>query len=149
MTLRGYLECLYAQPERSGRTSPQRLREMYKMYSLESAAVSRIDRLPDGVKALIEKAILEFGGILPRKLFERMKTDLPHWNGRRWQMILEKSLIGTVERLDLARHGVRHDDETLVVFNEVARRESGRRPVRTEDPGRSPIFSSVYGVILG
>ncbi len=116
VTLRGFLDGMYA-----GRSSsPQRLREMYKMYATESAAVARIDRLPDGVRDLVEKAILEFGGFLPKGLFERMRTDLPHWNGRRWQMILEKSLVGTVERLDLTRYGIRHADETLVVFNEVA-----------------------------
>lgn len=120
LTLRGHLDRLYSDPKGNSRSAPLRLREMYKMYGMESAAVARIDRLPDGVRALIEKAILEFGGILPRNLFERMKTDLPHWNGRRWRMILEKSLVGTVEKLDLASYGIRHNDETLVVFNEVA-----------------------------
>ena len=120
LTLRGYMDKLYAKPSAKGRSGPQRVREMYKMYALESAAVARIERLPDGVRALVEKAILEFGGILPRSLFERMKTELPHWNGRRWQMILEKSLVGTVGRLDLGCYGIRHEDETLIVFNEVA-----------------------------
>jgi len=120
LTLRGYLDRLYSAKVRSGRTSPHRVREMYKMYAMESAAVARIDRLPDGIRNLVEKAILEFGGILPRQLFLRMKTDLPHWNGRRWRMILEKSLVGTVERLELSSYGIRHADETLVVFNEVA-----------------------------
>ncbi len=120
LTLRGYMDKLYAKPAKNGRSGTHRVREMYKMYALESAAVARIERLPDGVRALIEKAILEFGGILPRSLFERMKTDLPHWNGRRWQMILEKSLVGTVGRVDLGPYGIRHEDETLIVFNEVA-----------------------------
>ena len=120
LTLRGYMERLYTDPEKQETASSQRVRAMYKLYSLESAAVARIERLPDGIRALVEKAILEFGGILPRRLFERMRTDLPHWNGRRWQMILEKSLVGTVGRLDLNSYGIRHDDETLIVFNEVA-----------------------------
>lgn len=120
ITLRGHLDRLYADPERAARSSPQKLRQMYKMYVGESAAVARIERLPDGIRDLVQKAILEFGGILPRGLFERMDTELPHWNGRRWKLILEQSLIGTIAPLELSRFGIRHKDETLVVFNEVA-----------------------------
>jgi len=120
LTLRGHLDQVYSDPEKCARMTPQRLRELYKMYSQESASASRIDRLPDGVRGLVEKAILEFGGVLPKHLFERMETNLPHWNGRRWGMILEQSLIGTVKALDLLRYGVNLQDDTLIVFNEVA-----------------------------
>ena len=119
LTLRGHLDQVYSDPENS-RMTPQRLRELYKTYSQESASIARIERLPEGVRGLVEKAILEFGGLLPRALFERMETRLPHWNGRRWQLILEQSLIGTVRELDLSRYGIQLKDEALVVFNEVA-----------------------------
>ena len=92
---------------------------MYKMYSNEAASVARVERLPEGLRSLMEKAVLEFGGILPRGLFDRMETELPHWNGRRWGKILKDSLIGTVEQLDLTRYGIQHAGETLIVFNEV------------------------------
>jgi hypothetical protein len=118
LTMRGHLDLQYADGRR--RISPQRVREMYKMYAQESACAARIERLPEGVQGLVEKAILEFGGVLPRHLFERMDSELPHWNGRRWRMILEQSLVGTVQDLSLSRYGIQHDDETLVVFNEVA-----------------------------
>ena len=118
--LRGHLDRLYTDPARSSRTPPSRVRELYKMYSNEAASVARIERLPEGLRELVGKAILQFGGILPKGLFERMDTELPHWNGRRWGKILEESLIGTVERLDLTRYGIQHNDETLLVFNEVA-----------------------------
>jgi hypothetical protein len=118
-TLKGHLDRVYSDPARSTRIGAGRLREMYKMYSEESAAVARIERLPDGLRQLVEKAVMQFGGVLPRSLFERMETDLPHWNGRRWGMLLEESLVGTVGRLDLARYGLQHTDETLLVFNEV------------------------------
>lgn len=118
LTMRGHLDAQYADGKR--RISPQRVREMYKMYAQETACAARIERLPEGVQGLVEKAILEFGGVLPRHLFERMETELPHWNGRRWRMILEQSLVGTVQDLSLTRYGIHHDDETLVVFNEVA-----------------------------
>ncbi|MEM7309743.1 MAG: helicase-associated domain-containing protein [Planctomycetota bacterium] len=118
LTLRGHLDRKYADGKR--RISPQRVREMYKMYAQETACAARVERLPEGVQGLIEKAILEFGGVLPRHLFERMDTELPHWNGRRWRMILEQSLVGTVQEVNLSRYGIHHDDETLVVFNEVA-----------------------------
>lgn len=119
-TLRGHLDKMYEDPARAARTPASRVREMYKMYSNEKAAVARIERLPEGLRHLIEKVVLEFGGLLPRSLFDRMDTDLPHWNGRRWGKILEESLIGTVARLELPQHGIAHNDETLIVFNEVA-----------------------------
>ena len=119
-TLRGHIDRLYDDPARARRTPPSRVREMYKMYSREEAAVARIERLPEGLRELVVKVIMEFGGLLPRALFDRMETELPHWNGRRWQKILEESLVGTVERLELGRFGIAHNDETLVIFNEVA-----------------------------
>jgi hypothetical protein len=120
LTLRGHLDLAYSDSRASARVTPQRLRELYKMYSQETASVARIERLPEGMRGLVEKAILEFGGLLPRHLFERMESDLPHWNGRRWRMILEQSLVGSVAELDLSRYGIQHQDETLIVFNEVA-----------------------------
>jgi hypothetical protein len=119
-TLRGHIDRLYDDPARARRTPPSRVREMYKMYSREEACVARIERLPEGLRELVIKVIMEFGGLLPRALFDRMETELPHWNGRRWQKILEDSLVGTVERLELGRFGIQHNDETLVIFNEVA-----------------------------
>jgi len=120
LTLRGHLEQEYSAPEKASRISPQRLRGLYKMYSQEAACTSRIERLPDGVRELLEKAVLEFGGILPKELFERMETHLSHWNPRRWKMILEQSLVGTVCELNLQRYGINMHDETFVVFNEVS-----------------------------
>ena len=118
--LRGHLERLYSDPERAAKLPPNRQREFYKMYSAESGCVARIERLPEGLRPLVEKVILEFGGILSKDLFERMEHELPHWNGRRWGKMLEESLVGTVERLDLTRYGLNHADETLIIFNEVA-----------------------------
>ena len=118
--LRGHLDRLYGDPARSSRMPAGRQRELYKMYSNEAAAVARIERLPDGLRGLIEKVVLEFGGILSKDLFERMEHDLPHWNGRRWGKLLEESMIGTVERLELGCYGLNHSDNTLIVFNEVA-----------------------------
>ncbi len=117
-TLRGHLERIYGEGAEKA-VAPAHLRRMFKMYSGEPAAVARIERLPEGLRGLVSKVVQEFGGLLPRQLFERMESELPHWNGRRWRKILEESLVGTVERLDLGRFGIQHDDETLAVFNEV------------------------------
>jgi len=119
LSLRGHLDALYASGER-GSLPPRRLRELYKMYAQETACAARVARLPDGLRHLVEKAILEFGGLLPRSLFERTDAKLLHWNARRWRLILEQSLVGTVRDLDLGGHGIALQDETLVVFNEVA-----------------------------
>jgi hypothetical protein len=120
LTLRGFLDRQYDDPARGRRTSPTRLREMYKMYSNEAAAVARIERLPEDVRPLIEKAVLQFGGLLPRALFERLEDSSGAWNGPRWKLVLEEQLIGTVEKLELSRYGIHHADETLLVFNEIA-----------------------------
>jgi hypothetical protein len=120
LTLRGHLDRLYATPEAARRTPPQRQRELYKMYATESAAAARVERLPEGLRQLVEQTVLEFGGILSRQLFEKLGTELRHWNSARWRQILEQSLVGTVMPLDLAHYGIQHGDETLVVFHEVS-----------------------------
>jgi hypothetical protein len=144
-TLRGHLDRLYDDPARASRTPPSRIRELYKMYANETACVARLERLPAGVRQLIEKAVVEFGGILPRALFERMETDLV-WDGRRWGRVLEESLVGTVERLELGRYGIHHNDETLLVFNEVALAYL-RRVAVPGDPDR-PHEEAALGVDL-
>ncbi len=120
LTLRGYLERMYADPKRPKRSSPARLREMYKMYVGEVACVQRIERLEPSLRHLVEKVILEFGGILPRPLFDRMENDLAGWDGPAWSKALGESLVGTVCDLDLRPYGVAQHGQTLVVFSEVA-----------------------------
>jgi hypothetical protein len=144
-TLRGHLDRRYEDPSRSSRTPPSRLRELYKMYANEAAAVARVERLEAPLRALVEKTILEFGGILPRGLFERLETGLA-WDGRRWRGMLEESLLGTVERVELGRYGIQHNDETLIVFNEVALAWL-RRVAVPGDPDR-PYEESEHGVDL-
>lgn len=120
LTLRGFLDRQYDDPVRGKRMTPTRLREMYKMYSNEAAALARVERLPEDVRPLVEKCILQFGGLLPRGLFERLEDGSGPWNGGRWKQVLEESLVGTVEKLELSRYGIAHADDTLVVFNEIA-----------------------------
>ena len=119
LTLKGHMERRYSGPDAARPMPAARLREMFKMYANEAQAVARVERLPEGLRDLVGKTVLEFGGLLPRRFFERMETELPHWNQRRWAKILQESLVGTVERLDFTPYGVQHDDDTLVVFNEV------------------------------
>jgi hypothetical protein len=144
-SLRGYLDRLYDDPARAARTPPSRQRELYKMYVNEAAAVARVERLPPELRALVEKAVMEFGGILPRGLYEKMDTR-EEWGGRCWGHVLEESLVGTVERLDLARQGIQHNDETLLVFNEVALAWL-RRVAVPSDPDR-PHEEAALGVDL-
>jgi len=144
-TLRGHLDRRYEDPSRSSRTPPSRLRELYKMYSHEPGAVTRVERLEEGLRKLVQKTIVEFGGILPRTLFDRLETGLA-WDGRRWRAVLEESLVGTVERVELGRYGIQHNDETLIVFNEVALAWL-RRVAVPGDPDR-PYEESEHGVDL-
>jgi hypothetical protein len=120
LTLRGWLDRQYDDPARSKRMPPTRLRELYKLYSNESACVARIERLEPSLRALVEKAILQFGGLLPRSLFERMDWPGATWSADAWKAALESSLVGTVERLELSRYGLQLNEDVLVVFNEVA-----------------------------
>jgi hypothetical protein len=145
-TLRGFLDRLYDDPARTRRLSPTRLREMYKLYSGESASVQRLERLEPPLRELVEKAVLQFGGLLPRGLFERMEAGEQGWDGRRWRLALEESLVGTVERLELGRYGIHLCDDVLVVFNEVAR--AGLKRVAVPGDPDSPHSEASLGVDL-
>ena len=54
LALRGHLDRMYAESGRGGRSTPMHVRKMYKMYVNESAVVGRIERLPDGVRQLVQ-----------------------------------------------------------------------------------------------
>ena len=119
LTLKGAMEWRYGGPDAERPMKASRIREMFKMYANEAQAVARVERLPEGLRDLIAKVVLEFGGLLPRRFFEKMETELPHWNQRRWAKILGESLVGTVQRLELSPYGIHHDDDTLIVHNEI------------------------------
>ncbi|MBI5431931.1 MAG: helicase-associated domain-containing protein [Planctomycetes bacterium] len=146
LTLRGFLDRMYDQKETQKRATQTRLREMYKMYANETACIARIERLPAGTKELVEKAILQFGGLLPRAIFERMDSGVGAWDSRKWKHLLEESLIGSVERIELSRYGIQHADEVLIIFNEVALAYYKRVAV-PGDPDR-PHTESAQGVDL-
>jgi hypothetical protein len=146
LTLRGFLDRMYDQKDAAKRATQTRLREMYKLYTNETGCIARIERLSAGNKELVEKAILQFGGLLPRAIFERMESGIGPWDGRRWKHVLEESLIGSVERLELSRFGIQHADEVLIVFNEVALAYYKRVAV-PGDPDR-PHSESAQGVDL-
>ncbi len=61
----------------------------------ELPVVQRIERLEPSLRHLVEKVILEFGGILPRPLFDRMESELPGWDATSWSKALGESLVGT------------------------------------------------------
>ncbi|MCE9594964.1 MAG: helicase-associated domain-containing protein [Planctomycetes bacterium] len=146
LTLRGFLDRLYDQKENQKRGAQTRLREMYKMYANDTACIARIERLPHGTKELVEKAILQFGGLLPRAIFERMDSGVGTWDSRKWKREFEESLIGSVERVELSRYGIQHADEVLIIFNEVALAYYKRVAV-PGDPDR-PHTESAHGVDL-
>jgi len=80
----------------------------------------RMDLLDDPeLKEIISNAILEFGGVVPCSLYERLQKDLPEWRHRKWKEMLEQNLLGTVRHLSLGEYGINHFDDTLVLFHEV------------------------------
>jgi len=122
LTLRGYLEAASSSTSnaKGAKASTRRQREIYRMYVSDSASVARVEKLEPELRSLVEKTIMEFGGILPRALFEQMESEVTTWETRPWREQLEKALVGTVKRLDLTKYGINHKDESLVIFNEVA-----------------------------
>jgi len=80
----------------------------------------RIGLLGDeGLEAVVKKAVIEFGGILPGTIYKRIRKNLPPWDHRNWKKKLEQNMIGTVRHISLGEYGINQFDDTLVIFHEV------------------------------
>jgi XPB/Ssl2-like helicase family protein len=109
-TLKGFLERF-----RNGRNHAQ---ETYKLYAEERAILARVRRLPPPLAALVEKAIVEFGGVVPRSLYEKLAFEDP-WDASTWRAALEACFLGTVREVALGRLRIHANEETLILFHEV------------------------------
>lgn len=81
----------------------------------------RIESLEDeGLRKVVAMAITEFGGVMPRCLYEKAcSREFPSWNRRWWKAALEDNLLGTISHLSLGEYGINHFDDTLVIFSEL------------------------------
>ncbi len=76
----------------------------------------------DEVRALLLRAVVECGGVIPRDRYKRDLGAPLRWQRKRWQRFLEEAGLGTVTTLGLADCGIALDGETTVVFAEVVER---------------------------
>ncbi|MFQ5505867.1 MAG: helicase-associated domain-containing protein [Planctomycetota bacterium] len=116
----------------------QHARQAYKLFLMPNAVLARIRRLPADVKELVELAITNFGGLLPRSLFVRTCGDEGAFDRENLGRCLEEALVGTVGYMDLGDYGIQVAEETLVVFQEVTliflrSKAQAERPAPPED----------------
>mgnify|MGYP002623869643 CR=1 FL=1 len=141
LTLQGFLEARFFQARadkapKGGKAKEQKAadhaRKIYKLYTLESAMQQRLDKLPTGVRTLVDATLQTHGGIaafdeLVAEVEVRTPPDLAYLGKS-----LEEAMLGTTANLDLARVGIQPYPEAVVVFHEVAlwaiRRRGERQP---------------------
>jgi hypothetical protein len=96
-------------------------RRVYKIYLMDSSIRNRIRSLPDEIRAVFDRALSGFGGVMPVAEFERMVAD--EELGVDIDLVrkcLEDAMLGTVAPLRLSRFGIQAIDAAVVVFYEVA-----------------------------
>jgi hypothetical protein len=97
--------------------------------------VSSIGRIADdGLKAAVQRALEEHGGVLERSQLERLGFAPP--GGSAWREELERLLLGTILDSDFARVGLLLKPGSMILFHEVVRSFVGRElePAMLEPP---------------
>lgn len=125
LSLKGFLtERYYARakddPDGAER-GVEHARRVYKIYLMDSSIRNRVRGLPDEVRAVFDRALSAFGGIMPVADVERMVAD--EELGVDVDLVrkcLEDAMLGTVAPLRLTRFGIGAVDSAVVVFYEVA-----------------------------
>lgn len=81
----------------------------------------RIDGIDDeALRAVVRLAITEYGGVMPRALYDKIRgKTYPPWDRLRWKPLLEDHFLGTTRHLSLGEYGINHFDDTLVVYREL------------------------------
>ncbi len=145
-TLKGFVEAYFASHGRAnGSGATNHHHDVYKLYLDERAIRNRLKKLPPPIDALVEKAVTEFGGILPRSLYERIDAPAGKWDAEAWRTALESHFLGTVRDLALTPFGIQTNEEALVLFHEIV--VARLKDVATEKPA-SVQHELVMGVDL-
>lgn len=120
-TLKGFVDQFYHDRAQRAGTAPNlhRVHETYKLYADERAIQNRVRKLSKEVGGIVNKAVVEFGGVLPRSIFERLDFQAGPWNPAAWKLELESHFLGTVSELSLGAYGIHAGEETLIIFHEV------------------------------
>ena len=117
LTLRGFLERHFRHQGEEAEAAALQARRMYRFLASEKAVVQRIQGLSAELRALVDRAATEYGGLVPLEELPRLGVDrgeLP-----RLGLALEEESLGTVGELDLERFGIRQRGPVLALFNEV------------------------------
>ncbi|MFN0204745.1 MAG: helicase-associated domain-containing protein [Planctomycetota bacterium] len=122
-TLKGFVDRFYANRPKTtingNHSEKSRVHETYKLYADERAILARLRRLPAPMSEVVVKAVEEFGGVLPRSIFERLDINNGVWQPDVWKQELESHFLGTVKDLSLGPYGIHASEEALVMFHEV------------------------------
>lgn len=120
-TLKGFVDEFYTIRARgNGKTvDKSRVHETYKLYSDDRAILARLKKLSPPMAGVVGKALAEFGGVLPKSVFERLAMESGAWAAPEWKRELENLFLGTVRELALAPYGIHASEETLLIFHEV------------------------------
>ncbi|MBK8976818.1 MAG: helicase-associated domain-containing protein [Planctomycetes bacterium] len=125
LTLQGFLQERYYKDDARQRDPKDRggthARRVYKIYVMESSIRNRIAALPRPIRAVFDRVLATYGGLLPA-------TELPRIAAEEevdvdvdfLRKSLEEAMLGTVAPLKLARFGLEPIEPAVVVFFEVA-----------------------------
>ena len=123
VSMLGHLEDRVRRNHEAERPDPDRAerqtRRIYKLYLLDSSLRTRIDALPEDVRAVFERAVDSWGGIMPVQELERLQEEGEGADVDLVRKSFEEGVLGTVAALPTARFGIENLDRAVVVFQEV------------------------------
>ncbi|MFO1051967.1 MAG: helicase-associated domain-containing protein [Planctomycetota bacterium] len=125
LSLKGFLQERYykrAEKDPDGREKAlEHARRVYKIYLLDESIRNRIRGLSEPVRAVFERALSIYGGLMPAdelpKIAEDLEIDVDLDLVRK---CFEEAMLGTVAPLRLERFGIEPIERTVVVFYEIA-----------------------------
>ena len=82
---------------------------------------SRLEQLDEDTRQVFDIAVWKFGGIFSKGAYDRHRPRLAKWDRAKLKDTLESAGLGTVRHFALGEYGINHFDDTVVIFEEVAR----------------------------
>lgn len=125
LSMLGYLQERVRRNHEAERPDPERAerqtRRIYKLYLLDSSLRTRVDALPGDVRAVFERIVDAYGGILPVADLDRVGGEVldEPADVDLIKKCLEENVLGTVAPLRLERYGIERLERAVVVFHEV------------------------------
>lgn len=125
LSLKGFLQERYyrrAEQDPDGREKAlEHARRVYKIYLLDGSIRTRVRALPAAVRAVFDRALAVYGGVMPAAELPRVALDLEiEVDLDLVRKCFEDAMLGTVAALRLDRFGIESVEKTIVVFYEIA-----------------------------